>query len=107
MFRGDDYKEHVKCVSEDQKYGGKDFEVKTNKGDAKQQEWIQVRFLLYTDMINNCSLQPLKIQEKLYWVKPDIYFSQFPQLSFGNSLVGLFLILVRNTHLVCFESISY
>ncbi|KAM9580531.1 cell growth-regulating nucleolar protein isoform 1-T1 [Guaruba guarouba] len=40
-FWGDDYTEHVKCVSEDQKYGGKDFEAKTNKGDAKQQEWIQ------------------------------------------------------------------
>nr|XP_009934644.1 PREDICTED: cell growth-regulating nucleolar protein [Opisthocomus hoazin] len=41
-FWGDDYKEHVKCISEDQKYGGKDFEAKTNKG-----------FVLYTDMINN------------------------------------------------------
>ncbi|XP_058694336.1 cell growth-regulating nucleolar protein [Poecile atricapillus] len=40
-FWGDDYKEHVKCVSEDQKYGGKGFEAKTSKGDAKQQEWIQ------------------------------------------------------------------
>ncbi|KFQ59447.1 Cell growth-regulating nucleolar protein [Pelecanus crispus] len=40
-FWGDDYKEHVKCVSEDQKYGGKDFEAKTNKEGAKQQEWIQ------------------------------------------------------------------
>ncbi|NXK06514.1 LYAR protein, partial [Herpetotheres cachinnans] len=40
-FWGDDYKEHVKCLSEDQKYGGKDFEAKINKGDAKQQEWIQ------------------------------------------------------------------
>ncbi|NXI50828.1 LYAR protein, partial [Chloroceryle aenea] len=40
-FWGDDYKEHMRCVSEDQKYGGKDFEAKTNKGDAKQQEWIQ------------------------------------------------------------------
>ncbi|NXC39090.1 LYAR protein, partial [Penelope pileata] len=40
-FWGDDYKDHVKCISEDQKYGGKDFEAKTNKGDAKQQEWIQ------------------------------------------------------------------
>ncbi|NXU55495.1 LYAR protein, partial [Turnix velox] len=40
-FWGDDYKEHVKCMSEDQKYGGKDFEAKTSKGDAKQQEWIQ------------------------------------------------------------------
>ncbi|NWZ90337.1 LYAR protein, partial [Nesospiza acunhae] len=40
-FWGDDYKEHVKCVSEDQKYGGKGFEAKASKGDAKQQEWIQ------------------------------------------------------------------
>ncbi|XP_064007527.1 cell growth-regulating nucleolar protein [Pogoniulus pusillus] len=40
-FWGDDYKEHVRCVSENQKYGGKNFEAKTNKGDAKQQEWIQ------------------------------------------------------------------
>ncbi|XP_037992018.1 cell growth-regulating nucleolar protein [Motacilla alba alba] len=40
-FWGDDYKEHIKCVSEDQKYGGKGFEAKASKGDAKQQEWIQ------------------------------------------------------------------
>ncbi|NXD06462.1 LYAR protein, partial [Nothocercus nigrocapillus] len=40
-FWGDDYKDHVKCISEDQKYGGKEFEAKANKGDAKQQEWIQ------------------------------------------------------------------
>lgn len=37
----------MRCVSEDQKYGGKGFEAKTNKGDAKQQEWIQVQFVLY------------------------------------------------------------
>lgn len=41
----------MKCVSEDQKYGGKGFEAKTNKGDAKQQEWIQVQFLLYTPTV--------------------------------------------------------
>uniref|UniRef100_A0A8C3XVM3 Ly1 antibody reactive n=1 Tax=Chelydra serpentina TaxID=8475 RepID=A0A8C3XVM3_CHESE len=40
-FWGDDYKNHVKCISEDQKYGGKGYEAKTNKGDVKQQEWIQ------------------------------------------------------------------
>lgn len=41
----------MKCVSEDQKYGGKGFEAKTNKGDAKQQEWIQVWFVLYTPTV--------------------------------------------------------
>nr|XP_056711591.1 cell growth-regulating nucleolar protein [Euleptes europaea] len=40
-FWGDDYKSHVKCLSEDQKYGGKGYEAKTCKGDVKQQEWIQ------------------------------------------------------------------
>ncbi|KAM5191822.1 cell growth-regulating nucleolar protein [Mantella aurantiaca] len=40
-FWGDDYKSHLKCISEDQKYGGKTFEAKANKGDVKQQQWIQ------------------------------------------------------------------
>nr|XP_004669883.1 cell growth-regulating nucleolar protein [Jaculus jaculus]XP_044989797.1 cell growth-regulating nucleolar protein [Jaculus jaculus] len=40
-FWGDDYKLHVKCISEDQKYGGKSYEGKTHKGDEKQQAWIQ------------------------------------------------------------------
>lgn len=40
-FWGDDYKNHVKCISEEQKYGGKGYEVKTHKGDIKQQAWIQ------------------------------------------------------------------
>ncbi|XP_060044321.1 cell growth-regulating nucleolar protein isoform X2 [Erinaceus europaeus] len=40
-FWGDDYKSHVKCISEDQKYGGKGYEGKTYKGDAKQQVWLQ------------------------------------------------------------------
>ncbi|XP_013886421.1 cell growth-regulating nucleolar protein [Austrofundulus limnaeus] len=40
-FWGDDYKNHIKCISEDQKYGGKGYEAKTNKGDVKQQQWIQ------------------------------------------------------------------
>ncbi|XP_068598902.1 cell growth-regulating nucleolar protein [Brachionichthys hirsutus] len=40
-FWGDDYKNHAKCISEDQKYGGKGYEAKANKGDVKQQQWIQ------------------------------------------------------------------
>ncbi|XP_074085901.1 cell growth-regulating nucleolar protein [Macrotis lagotis] len=40
-FWGEEYKKHVKCIIEDQKYGGKGYEVKPNKGDVKQQEWIQ------------------------------------------------------------------
>jgi len=40
---GEDYKNHVKCISEDQKYGEKGFEAKAKKGDVKQQQWLQVQ----------------------------------------------------------------
>ncbi|XP_043978737.1 cell growth-regulating nucleolar protein [Gambusia affinis] len=40
-FRGEDYKNHTKCISEDQKYGGKGYEAKANKGDVKQKQWLQ------------------------------------------------------------------
>ncbi|XP_069782726.1 cell growth-regulating nucleolar protein isoform X2 [Narcine bancroftii] len=40
-FWGDDYKIHTKCITEDQKYGGKGFEAKAKKGDIKQLQWIQ------------------------------------------------------------------
>lgn len=42
VSRGDDYKNHIRCISEDQKYGGKGYEAKANKGDVKQQLWLQV-----------------------------------------------------------------
>lgn len=45
LSRGDDYKNHNKCISEDQKYGGKGFEAKANKGEVKQQQWIEVKSL--------------------------------------------------------------
>lgn len=44
LTRGDDYKDHVKCISEDQKYGGKNYEARANKGDVKQQQWVQVKY---------------------------------------------------------------
>ncbi|KAJ8262567.1 hypothetical protein GJAV_G00167870 [Gymnothorax javanicus] len=40
-FWGNDYKNHLKCISENEKYGGKGYEAKSNKGDVKQQQWIQ------------------------------------------------------------------
>ncbi|XP_051933117.1 cell growth-regulating nucleolar protein isoform X2 [Hippocampus zosterae] len=40
-FWGDDYKNHIKCISEDQKYGGKGYEAKAAKGDLKQQQWLE------------------------------------------------------------------
>ncbi|XP_063779361.1 cell growth-regulating nucleolar protein isoform X3 [Pseudophryne corroboree] len=40
-FWGEEYKTHLKCISEEQKYGGKGFEGKAKKGDVKQQQWIE------------------------------------------------------------------
>lgn len=43
-FRGDEYVKHTKCITEDERYGGKGFTLKAsaNKGERKQQEWINV-----------------------------------------------------------------
>lgn len=42
-FWGEAYKEHVKCVSEAEKYSGKDWKPKANanKGEQKQELWLQ------------------------------------------------------------------
>lgn len=56
LTRGDDYKNHLKCISEDQKYGGKNYEAKANKGDVKQQQWVQVKNskLLHLNSLQVC-----------------------------------------------------
>lgn len=43
-FRGEEYTKHTKCISEAQRYGGKDYVPKAgaNKGERKQQEWLNV-----------------------------------------------------------------
>ncbi|KAL1423291.1 hypothetical protein MTO96_021269 [Rhipicephalus appendiculatus] len=41
-FWGDAYKEHIKCVTEAERYGGKNFKPQTFKGEAKQQEWTEL-----------------------------------------------------------------
>ncbi|XP_022091720.1 cell growth-regulating nucleolar protein-like isoform X2 [Acanthaster planci] len=42
-FVGNDYKYHTKCISENEKYGGKDYRAtaKPNKGEVKQSQWIE------------------------------------------------------------------
>lgn len=49
--RGEDYKSHTKCISEDQKYGGKDYKpkVSANKGEMKQNSWIEVNYKIAHD----------------------------------------------------------
>ncbi|XP_017761689.1 PREDICTED: cell growth-regulating nucleolar protein [Eufriesea mexicana] len=43
-FRGEEYVAHTKCISEAERYGGKDYVPKpgANKGEKKQQEWITI-----------------------------------------------------------------
>ncbi|XP_001603576.2 cell growth-regulating nucleolar protein [Nasonia vitripennis] len=43
-FRGDEYVAHTKCITENQRYGGKDYVQKpsANKGELKQQAWLNV-----------------------------------------------------------------
>ena len=40
-FEGEAYKEHLSCVSEAEKYQGKLFQAKENKGEVKQRSWIE------------------------------------------------------------------
>ncbi|XP_046568420.1 LOW QUALITY PROTEIN: cell growth-regulating nucleolar protein-like [Haliotis rubra] len=40
-FWGNDFEKHTKCISEDQKYSGKGYVAKVNKGEAKQDRWIE------------------------------------------------------------------
>ncbi len=41
-FHGDSYAEHTKCISEAEKYQGAMYKEGTNKGDKKQEEWLEV-----------------------------------------------------------------
>jgi len=43
-FRGDDYKLHTKCVSEIERYSAKGWQppANHNKGEKKQQAWLEV-----------------------------------------------------------------
>lgn len=40
FFRDDSYASHLKCITEDQKYGGSDYVQKEFKGEKKQEMWI-------------------------------------------------------------------
>jgi hypothetical protein len=42
--RGEEYKSHIKCVSEEEKYSAKGFVPKPNqnKNERKQTEWVEM-----------------------------------------------------------------
>lgn len=43
--RGEEYNQHTKCISEEEKYSGKNYVPKAgaNKGEQKQNQWVEVR----------------------------------------------------------------
>ena len=41
VFDKKSYESHIKCISEDQKYGGANYVAKVNKGEVKQDAWVQ------------------------------------------------------------------
>jgi hypothetical protein len=44
FYSGSEYEKHTKCISEEEKYSGKNFKPKpnANKGEQKQEQWINV-----------------------------------------------------------------
>ncbi len=61
-FRGDEYKAHVKCLTESERYESKSSYVsKANKGELKQNAWLEVHaknifFLFFTAITINIFL---------------------------------------------------
>uniref|UniRef100_A0A1B0G8Y6 Zinc finger C2H2 LYAR-type domain-containing protein n=1 Tax=Glossina morsitans morsitans TaxID=37546 RepID=A0A1B0G8Y6_GLOMM len=41
-FRGEDYVAHTKCITEAEKYSGKDYVRKENNGEKKQDAWMDI-----------------------------------------------------------------
>jgi len=44
LCSGTEYEKHTKCISEEEKYSGKNYKPKpnANKGEQKQEQWINV-----------------------------------------------------------------
>ncbi|CAG0900979.1 unnamed protein product [Darwinula stevensoni] len=58
-FWGEEYSQHTKCITEEEKYEGNDFQPKPsqNKGEKKQEAWIE--------HINNVIMTQKKMEPKL------------------------------------------
>ncbi|KAI0233139.1 Cell growth-regulating nucleolar protein [Lamellibrachia satsuma] len=78
-FWGDSYKEHTKCISEEEKYSGKDFKPRpgANKGEVKQEAWFQ-QVQQAIDSANSSNHRLKELLERL---------KEFPQHSSQESKV--------------------
>ena len=51
-FRNDEYKSHVKCMTESERYESKSsYVAKANKGELKQNAWLEVRNIFEEDFL--------------------------------------------------------
>lgn len=92
-FWGEEYKNHVKCISEEEKYSGKDFKAKANKGEEKQESWTQ---LIQTTIDTATNLAP----DLLNFLKQLVVYTNVPrkQAKFENFVRNS--MRIRNENLI-------
>ncbi|CAB0040913.1 unnamed protein product [Trichogramma brassicae] len=88
-FYEDEYTAHTKCITENQRYGGKDYVEKPscNKGERKQQAWLEIVQNVLTNTPNLSGpernfLNSISKHENLPRKKPK--FLNFIRSAFGN-----------------------
>ncbi|XP_052771794.1 cell growth-regulating nucleolar protein-like [Mya arenaria] len=85
-FCGNEYEQHTKCVSEEEKYSGKNYVAKpnANKNEIKQQQWLQQVQLAIDKAKANPQLRELLVKLKDF---PNIPRKQNKFINFlGNSV---------------------
>ncbi|XP_052100948.1 cell growth-regulating nucleolar protein-like [Mytilus californianus] len=67
-FWGDSYVEHIKCISEEEKYSGKNYKPKANanKGEVKQEQWLEKVQIAIDKCITNPRLKGVLERMKDY-----------------------------------------
>nr|CAD2172862.1 unnamed protein product [Meloidogyne enterolobii] len=90
VFTINNYDHHIKCISEDEKYGGANYTAKINKGEVKQDSWVnQVRAAI--KFVNDPQLKGLlrKIQGYTNIPRKESKFINFLQNSLNYKNYGL------------------
>ncbi|KAH9520309.1 hypothetical protein Btru_060461 [Bulinus truncatus] len=65
-FWGNDYQNHTKCLTENEKYCGKGYVPKVNKGEVKQEQWIEKVQLAIETSASNVKLKDILEKLKEY-----------------------------------------
>ncbi|CAI5444678.1 unnamed protein product [Caenorhabditis angaria] len=99
VFTRETHKGHIKCITENQKYGGKNYVEKENKGEAKQNAWV--------DQVNGAidAVQDHEVKELL---KSVAGFANIPrkEAKFINFLMNSCRLRDRNFALRAWQAIA-